>query len=232
MKILSVSRSRIYIAAAAAFFAAAAAVLLLMRGPIRFIGACLLLLAALGFLLFWLLCRVCYSEEDQKEFTVRTFFDQRRTVAYCDLWGIRHNRLYLPKGSIVLAKGKRTEQFLEYANRRYQSAHGKSIPNVFKIKRTYDPMNGNIYEPWTYIIIVGGMFLVNAALFVFFLLNNERSLPAVTFGICAAFCGFMLVMLIYVGRNADVLPRWLLELFYRPDALTFQTDQYQGKKWK
>ncbi len=123
MKSFSVRRSRSSLAAAAALFAAAAAVFLLLRGLVRFIGAGLLLLVALGFLLSWLVCTVCYSEEDKKEFTVKTFFGKRRTAAYCDLWGICKNRLYLPKGCFVLTKGKKTEQFLEFANRRYQSTH-------------------------------------------------------------------------------------------------------------
>ena len=233
MKSVSVRRSRSYLAVAVAFLAAAAAVFLLLRGLVRFIGAGLLLIAALGFLLSWLVCTVCYSEEDKKDFTVKTFFGKRRTVAYCDLWGIYKNRLYLPKGSIVLAKGKQTEQFLEFANRRYQSTHGKRIPNVVKIKRSYDPMNGNVYEPWSYIVILGICFCISLAILIAEALKTHSNIVAIiVFGFSTFFFGCMLEMLIYVGRNADILPRWLVECFYKPDALTFQTDQYQGKKLK
>lgn len=231
-KMLTVRRSRSYIAAAAALFTAAAAVFLLMRGFLRLIGAGILLLTATIFLLIWFCCTLEYAEDNPTGFTIRSLFSVKRTVSYADLWGVRKNRLYLPHGSIVLAKGKAADRFLEYANRRYQSTHGKRIPKVLKVRRTYDPMNGNVYEPWGYIIILSICFAASFALLLAVLLNKTITSAAAiaVFTGSTVFFGGMLVMLVYVGRNADILPHRFVEFFYKPAALTFRLDDRQGKK--
>lgn len=39
-------------------------------------------------------------------------------------------------------------------------------------------------------------------------------------------------MILYVGRNADILPRRLVEFFFKPNSLTFHRDPAGEEYWR
>lgn len=177
------------------------------------------LLSALVLVYRWCRCVILY---DNSEYVTVNFFGKHIPHRYADLWGIeKGRRLYLEKGSIRIYPTAPYADFLELANRRYQSANGKRIPKVHSIPRSFDPFCGSVLEPMQYVVVFLILILFGAAGLIVSILWLEPAAIAVSSGILAFFVLFF-VLLVYVGRHADTLPRWIVHIFFKENALTFR----------
>lgn len=198
---------------------------LLVRHWAAWIGAALLVLASLAGVIGWLRFRVEY---DRNGLQVRSMTVANRRCAYRDLWGIEgKRRLYLDKGSIRLFRGNAWDELVSTAQRGYQRAHGeKRIPRVSSIRRNWDLFNGNVLQPGEFIFVYVILYLLYLGFFLFILFGVDTDVGPLVFvpiGLLVLHTIFV-IFHIYVGRNADILPRWIVELCFRPIALTFRKD--------
>lgn len=198
---------------------------LLVRHWAAWTGAGLLVLASLAGVIGWLRFRVEY---DWNGLQVRSMTVANRRCAYRDLWGIEgKKRLFLDKGSVRLSRGNAWDELVSTAQRGYQRAHGgKRIPRVSSIRRSRDPFNGNVLQPGEFIFVYVMLYALELGLLIFMLIHIEQAEgPVLVFplGLLALHTVFV-IFHIYVGRNADILPRWIVELCFRPSALTFRKD--------
>ena len=205
--------------------AAALLLSLLVRHWAAWIGAALLVLASLTGVIGWLRFRLEYDRDGLK---VRSMSVANRRCAYRDLWGIEgKKRLYLDKGSVRLFRGNAWDELVSTAQRGYQRAHGgKRIPRVYSIRRSRDPFNGNVLQPGEFIFVYVILYLLYLGFFLFILFGVDTDVGPLVFipiGLLVLHTIFV-IFHIYVGRNADILPRWIVELCFRPIALTFRKD--------
>lgn len=205
----------------------AAALLLspLVRHWAAWTGAALLVLASLTGVIGWLRFRLEYDRDGLK---VRSMSVANRRCAYRDLWGIEgKKRLYLDKGSVRLFRGNAWDELVSTAQRGYQRAHGgKRIPRVYSIRRSRDLFNGNVLQPGEFIFVYVILYLLYLGFFLFILFGVNTDVGPLVFipiGLLVLHTIFV-IFHIYVGRNADILPRWIVELCFRPSALTFRKD--------
>lgn len=205
--------------------AAALALALLLRHPAVLIGAAILALASLAGLWAWLRFRIEYDRDGLR---VRSITQANRYCPYAKLWGIESKkRLYLDKGSVRLRRGEAWEDLVKTAQRGYQRGHGKRIPRVSSIRRSWDPFNGNVQQPGEFIFVYILLYALGLGFLAFMLLHIEQEAdgPVLIFplGYLSLHTIFVIFHL-YVGRNADILPRWFVEICFRPSALTFRKD--------
>ena len=205
--------------------AAALLLSLLVRHWAAWTGAALLVLASLTGVIGWLRFRLEYDRDGLK---VRSMSVANRRCAYRDLWGIEgKKRLYLDKGSVRLFRGNAWDELVSTAQRGYQRAHGgKRIPRVYSIRRSRDPFNGNVLQPGEFIFVYVILYLLYLGFFLFILFGVDTDVGPLVFipiGLLVLHTIFV-IFHIYVGRNADILPRWIAELCFRPSALTFRKD--------
>lgn len=116
---------------------------------------------------------------------------------------------------------------MQTAQRGYQRAHGgKRIPRVYSVRRSRDPYNGNVWQPGEFIFVFVILYLLYLGFFLFILFGIDTDVGPLVFfpiGLLVLHPAFV-IFHIYVGRNADILPRWIVELCFRPSALTFRRD--------
>ena len=189
------------------------------------VGAVLLGMTSLAAAAAWLRFRVAFDREGLR---VRSMTVANRRCAYRDLWGIEgKKRLYLDKGSVRLFRGNAWDELVSTAQRGYQRAHGgKRIPRVYSIRRSRDPFNGNVLQPGKFIFVYVILYLLYLGFFLFILFGVDTDVGPLAFipiGLLVLHTIFV-IFHIYVGRNADILPRWIVELCFRPSALTFRKD--------
>lgn len=201
------------------------ALALTVRHSAALVGAALLGLSSLACALAWLRFRV---EFDREGLRVRSMTVANRRCAYRDLWGIEgKKRLYLYKGSVRLRCGAAWNDLVQTAQRGYQRAHGgKRIPRVYSIRRSWDPFNGNILQPGQFLFVYAMMYVLVLGLLVYMLLHIEQAdgpVLVLPLGMLALHTVFV-ILHVYVGKNADILPRWIVELCFKPSALTFRKD--------
>ena len=119
-------------------------------------------------------CRISY---DETSFTVKNFWGITRTYTYDDItWrkGTRDVTLYVG-GHVVrideLSVGK--TEFLCFSEARYRKTHGgRAIPMKSPDgKRSFDLFNGNVENPYEFIIVFGVMLVL--VLFMFGFLAYE-----------------------------------------------------------
>ena len=197
----------------------------LVRHWAAWTGAALLVLASLTGVIGWLRFRLEYDRDGLK---VRSMSVANRRCAYRDLWGIEgKKRLYLDKGSVRLFRGNAWDELVSTAQRGYQRAHGgKRIPRVYSIRRSRDPFNGNVLQPGEFIFVYVILYLLYLGFFLFILFGVDTDVGPLVFipiGLLVLHTIFV-IFHIYVGRNADILPRWIVEICFRPSALTFRKD--------
>ena len=188
-------------------------------------GAALLALISLAGVLAWLRFRVDFDREGLR---VRSMAVANRQCAYGDLWGIEGSkRLYLDKGSVRLCRGAAWDELVETAQRGYQRSHGgERIPRVYSIRRNWDPFNGNIRHPGALIFVLAMTYVPDLGLLVYMLFHIEQGdgpVLLLPLGILALHTVFV-ILSVYVGKNADILPRWIVALCFKPSALTFRKD--------
>ncbi len=201
------------------------ALALTVRHWAALVGAVLLGLSSLACALAWLRFLVAFDREGLR---VRSMTVANRRCAYRDLWGIEGKKLlYLDKGSVRLRRGEAWEDLVKTAQRGYQRGHGKRIPRVSSIRRSWDPFNGNVQQPGEFIFVYILLYALGLGFLAFMLLHIEQEAdgPVLIFplGYLSLHTIFVIFHL-YVGRNADILPRWLVEICFRPSALTFRKD--------
>ena len=205
--------------------AAALALALLLRHPAVLIGAAILALASLAGLWAWLRFRIEYDRDGLR---VRSITQANRYCPYAKLWGIkRKKRLYLDKGSVRLRRGEAWEDLVKTAQRGYQRGHGKRIPRVSSIRRSWDPFNGNVQQPGEFIFVYILLYAIGLGFLAFMLLHIEQEADGpvlIFFFFFLSLHTIFVIFHLYVGRNADILPRWLVEICFRPSALTFRKD--------
>ena len=185
-------------------------------------------------ILAWLLFRVVYDTEG---FTLQTIFSPPRRHLFCDLWGIeKKQQLYLERGKLRLYRTKAYASFLEAAQKGYQRTHnGKQIPQVhsFRIPHRWDPFNGNVQEPMMYVFLYALLYVLYLAALAFVLISMRKH-PEGSFLVafwviagCLLLHTLFVISHIFILRNADVLPRWVVEtLGSHPKRgdLTFHTE--------
>ena len=200
------------------------ALALMVRHWAALVGAVLLGLSSLACALAWLRFRVAFDREGLR---VRSMTVANRRCAYRDLWGIEgKKRLYLDKGSVRLRRGAAWDDLVQTAQRGYQRGHGKRIPRVSSIRRSWDPFNGNVQQPGEFIFVYAMLYVLELGLLVYMLLHIEQAEGLVLIfplGLLALHTAFV-VFHVYVGKNADILPRWVVEICFKPTALTFRKD--------
>lgn len=205
------------------------ALALTVRHPAAYIGAVILALASLAGLWAWLRFRIEYDRDGLR---VRSITQANRYCPYAKLWGIEgEKRLYLDKGSVRLYRGEAWDDLVKTAQRGYQRAHGgKRIPRVYSIRRSWDPFNGNINN-WKQILFVYAILYLMLIGVLIFALVERRFLQAASLNVAVWILVGLLILhtafisfSIYVGRNADVLPFWVVTLCFRPSSLTFRKD--------
>ena len=201
------------------------ALALTVRHSAALVGAALLGLSSLACALAWLRFRV---EFDREGLRVCSMTVANRRCAYRDLWGIEgKKRLYLDKGSVRLRRGAAWDDLVQTAQRGYQRAHGgKRIPRVYSVCRSWDPFHGNVWQPGEFIFVFVILYLLYLGFFLFILFGIDTDVGPLVFfpiGLLVLHPAFV-IFHIYVGRNADILPRWIVELCFRPSALTFRRD--------
>lgn len=201
------------------------ALALTVRHWAALVGAVLLGMTSLAAAAAWLRFRVAFDREGLR---VRSMTVANRRCAYRDLWGIEgKKRLYLDKGSVRLRRGAAWDDLVQTAQRGYQRAHGgKRIPRVYSIRRSWDPYNGNVWQPGEFIFVFVILYLLYLGFFLFILFGIDTDVGPLVFfpiGLLVLHPAFV-IFHIYVGRNADILPRWIVELCFRPSALTFRRD--------
>lgn len=196
---------------------------LLMLHWTAWTGAGIFALISLTGVIGWLRFRV---EFDRDGLQVRSMTVANRRCAYRDLWGIEgKRRLYLDKGSIRLFRGNAWDELVSTAQRSYQQAHGgKRIPRVYSIRRSWDLFNGNVLQPGEFIFVYVMLYALELGLLIFMLIHIEQAEgPVLIFplGLLVLHTAFV-IFHIYVGRNADILPRWIVYACFKPSALTFR----------
>jgi hypothetical protein len=204
------------------------ALALTVRHWAALVGAALLGLSALAGVLAWLRFRVEYDRDGLR---VRSVSLANRRCAYADLWGIEGSkRLYLDKGSVRLYRGEAWDDLVKTAQRGYQRSHGKRISRVFSVRRSWDPFNGNINN-WKQILFVYAILYLMLIGALIFALVERRILQAASLNVAVWILVGLLILhtafvsfSIYVGRNADVLPFWVVTLCFRPSSLSFRKD--------
>ena len=201
------------------------ALALTVRHWAALVGAVLLGMTSLAAAAAWLRFRVAFDREGLR---VRSMTVANRRCAYRDLWGIEgKKRLYLDKGSVRLRRGAAWDDLVQTAQRGYQRAHGgKRIPRVYSVRRSRDPYNGNVWQPGEFIFVFVILYLLYLGFFLFILFGIDTDVGPLVFfpiGLLVLHPAFV-IFHIYVGRNADILPRWIVELCFRPSALTFRRD--------
>ncbi len=201
------------------------ALALTVRHWAALVGAVLLGITSLVCVLAWLRFRVEYDRDGLR---VRSITVANRRCAYRDLWGIEgKKRLYLDKGSVCLRRGAAWDDLVQTAQRGYQRAHGgKRIPRVYSVRRSWDPYNGNVWQPGEFLFVYAMMYVLVLGLLVYMLLHIEQAdgpVLLVPIGMLALHTVFV-ILHVYVGRNADILPRWIVALCFKPSALTFRKD--------
>ena len=201
------------------------ALALTVRHWAALVGAVLLGMSSLAGAAAWLRFRVEYDRDGLR---VRSMSVANRRCAYRDLWGIEgKKRLYLDKGSVRLRRGAAWDELVQSAQRGYQRSHGgKQIPRVFSVRRSLDLFNGNVQQPGEFIFVYVIMYLLYLGFFLFILFGVDTDVGPLVFfpiGLLVLHTAFV-IFHIYVGRNADILPRWIVELCFRPSALTFRKD--------
>ncbi len=193
------------------------------------VGSSLLGLISMAGVAAWLRFRVEY---DRDALRVRSMSVANRRCAYRDLWGIEgKKRLFLDKGSVRLRRGAAWDELVQTAQRGYQRSHGgKQIPRVFSIRRSLDPFNGSINNPKQILFGYALLYLLLIGALIFALIERRIHEAANLNVLVWMLVGFLILhtvfvsVSIYVGRNADILPRWIVELFFRPSTLTFRKD--------
>ena len=198
---------------------------LLVRHWAAWTCTAILALVSLAGVICWLRFRVEY---DRNGLQVRSMSVANRRCAYRNLWGIEgKKRLYLDKGSVRLYHGEAWDDFVSTAQRGYQRAHtGKRVPRVYSLRRSRDLFNGNVQQPgeFIFVYVILYLFFFGFLLFLLFGTGTDAGpLVFVAIGMLVIHTVFV-VFHVYVGRNADVLPRWIVELCFRPSALTFHKD--------
>lgn len=209
--------------------AAALALTLLLRHPAAYIGAVILALASLAGLWAWLRFRIEY---DRDGLHVRSITQANRYCPYAELWGIEgEKRLYLDKGSVRLYRGEAWDDLVKTAQRGYQRSHGgKQIPRVSSIRRSLDPFNGSINNPKQILFGYALLYLLLIGTLIFTLIERRIHQAANLNVLVWMLVGFLILhtafvsFSIYVGRNADVLPFWVVTLCFRPSSLSFRKD--------
>lgn len=201
------------------------ALALTVRHWAALVGAVLLGMTSLAAAAAWLRFRVAFDREGLR---VRSMTVANRRCAYRDLWGIEGKKLlYLDKGSVRLRRGAAWDDLVQTAQRGYQRAHGgKRIPRVYSVRRSRDPYNGNVWQPGEFIFVFVILYLLYLGFFLFILFGIDTDVGPLVFfpiGLLVLHPAFV-IFHIYVGRNADILPRWIVELCFRPSALTFRRD--------
>ncbi len=144
-----------------------------------------------GFLAFpllgWFLIVIylnCVVWYDQTGFRCRNFFGVTRRCDYRDVEGIRSGkdvRVFFCGHSYLLdgdCDGLRL--FLKTLKKGYQNAHQKPVPESPAYRRRFDPMNGNMDNPWFYFwtyLLLGVLWITLLAIvcyFFFHVPNAER----------------------------------------------------------
>ena len=111
---------------------------------------------------------IVYGDEG---FTVSGFFGKKRILTYGDLTGYapKENEkiLYFSGGSVRIdSLAKNGHVFFRHANRKYFELFKRGLPVRQKAKRK-DPMRGNLYSPWLYIVIYTLIAATCCAFFAF-----------------------------------------------------------------
>jgi len=111
----------------------------------------------------------CMIRYDDRGFEAKYFFGYKHKGRYTDVEGVRSTsnnyRVYFKGHSVSVDKLGGGSEFIEELRRQYKRRRGVGVEVSPFYRAGWDPMNGNLENPWLYFVIYAFLAVLTAAIF-------------------------------------------------------------------